>query len=62
MRVNEYRKTHPRCRTCYFAHEPSYGNGWVCIAKNKKFPYEHLRDTKLRGCLCGLYQSVECDE
>lgn len=56
MNVNEYRKRHPRCRTCEHALTGSYC--WYCRAKNTRHRGE-LGNTTFKGILCPLYAPKE---
>ena len=56
MNVNDYRKRHPRCRTCEHAQLGSYR--WYCRAKNTQHRGD-LGTTTFKGILCPLYAPKE---
>lgn len=58
----EYRKRHPRCRTCQ--HTKDCGlmwDFWVCLAKNQKHKGK-LNETKFKGMFCSAYLAKEGDK
>lgn len=50
-RVNMYRESHRRCRTCVHAKVRSFE--WECLAK--KETHSGGRIGRFKGCLCALY-------
>ena len=56
-KIIEYRKTHPRCRYCKYAHQDRYST-WTCLAKQQSH-FGQVSDTKFKGVFCQLFEVKE---